>query len=59
MPLQDYHCIDCEHEQEELIRSEADIPHRCPACDSEKYERTMSAPGMIRGNFGTPRKKGN
>jgi putative FmdB family regulatory protein len=45
MPLRDYHCPDCGITIEYLIRSDADVPTRCPDCSSEKIEQKISAHG--------------
>lgn len=63
MPLKDYKCIDCSHVVEYLIRSDADIPTRCEACNSENIEPCISSHGGYNGDFGpssvTPRGAGS
>jgi len=58
MPIHAYKCLKCGFENDELIRSSADTPTQCPSCNSEMYERQVSAHGGIQGNFGTVPKRG-
>lgn len=41
MPIYEYRCQDCDHEFEELVRSD-DEQVECEACDSENVKRKMS-----------------
>lgn len=52
MPLRSYMCLNCEFQNDELIRSSADEPTKCPSCGSEQYERQVSGFGGYQGNLG-------
>ncbi|MDB5384775.1 MAG: Zinc ribbon domain protein [Planctomycetaceae bacterium] len=41
MPLFEYHCQDCDHDFEVLVR--AGEKPQCPTCESTKLEKLMSA----------------
>lgn len=58
-PLLEYKCLSCDFQNDELVRSEADVPEKCPSCGSEMYEKQISAYGGYTGSFGggsTPRR---
>lgn len=42
MPIYEYHCAACGRDFERLVRGDTTIT--CPACESRKVERLMSAP---------------
>ncbi|MFZ5828717.1 MAG: FmdB family zinc ribbon protein [Planctomycetota bacterium] len=42
MPIYEYHCADCGHEFEFLVRG--DEKPTCPSCGRERLTRQMSAP---------------
>lgn len=56
MPLREYHCKDCEHRYDTLVRTIEDTPVRCLECGSENIEQAVTAMGGIKGSFGTARK---
>lgn len=50
MPLYEYHCDDCEHEEEMLFIkpiNEIVDPKNCPKCGSEHYSRKMPSSFMF------------
>jgi putative FmdB family regulatory protein len=53
MPLREFTCKDCDHGWEELIRSTADEPEKCPHCDSQNIYQTLSSYGGYQGSFGS------
>lgn len=53
MPLYDYFCDDCKHEEEEFQSIHADPTEKCPECGSETWHRLISAPMLIRVKGGT------
>ena len=53
MPLREYLCRGCGHTWEELIRSSADLPKKCPHCDTRQIEQLISTYGGYQGNFST------
>lgn len=63
MPIQEYHCHDCGLKNDELIRSEADIPDKCPKCGSDMYEQQVPLIGGYQGSFSSastsPRGRGS
>jgi len=42
MPLYEYHCPDCNHDFEALVRS--DERAECPTCGTKKLEKLLSVP---------------
>ena len=42
MPIYEFHCPSCGKAFERLVRGDTKV--RCPACESTKVERLMSAP---------------
>lgn len=53
MPLFEYHCADCDHRFELLMRFEDAAV--CPQCDSQKPDRLLSAPAThTKGNGSLP-----
>lgn len=46
MPIYEYRCGACGHEEEVMQKmSDAPLPH-CPACGSEQYAKLVSAAGF-------------
>jgi putative FmdB family regulatory protein len=43
MPIYEYECRQCGARMERLIRSQADIPECCPACNAKKLQKVFSA----------------
>jgi putative FmdB family regulatory protein len=43
MPIYEYECAKCGHPFEVLIRSDKDLPKRCPACGASKPRKAFSA----------------
>lgn len=42
MPIYPYKCIKCEHLWDEFIlRSDDELPERCPKCDSLEIKKTI------------------
>jgi len=48
MPVYDFKCADCGMLTEVLLRGEGGQGVRCPECGSEKMDKLVSAPSMIR-----------
>ena len=42
MPLFDYKCVSCNHEQEHFSRPNKSSSRLCPKCGSSEYKRSMS-----------------
>jgi putative FmdB family regulatory protein len=63
VPLRDYKCLQCNHTEELLIRSDADVPTRCSVCQSEQIEQAITAHGGYQFNSGpssvTPKGSGS
>jgi putative FmdB family regulatory protein len=49
MPIYEYGCNRCQHEFEELVRSQTEEV-RCPKCDSPQVTRRMSAASFKTGS---------
>lgn len=43
MPLYEYHCDDCQHDVEVLIRNSQEQPE-CPDCGSHQLQKLLSVP---------------
>ncbi|MDY6835914.1 MAG: zinc ribbon domain-containing protein [Chloroflexota bacterium] len=48
MPIYDYHCIDCGHTVEILVRVPNSIPSHCPNCSSVNLEKLFSASYVVK-----------
>lgn len=55
MPIYEYRCLKCEEEFETLVLGR-DNDVCCPACQSKKLERLLSACGFKSGGSFTPAK---
>lgn len=49
MPLYDFLCRDCDHESEQLVRSDNESP-ACPECGSDRMMRLLSVPAAHTGD---------
>ena len=42
MPIYEYKCQDCGQLTEKLVRTDNDIPRRCPACNGDNLKKKFS-----------------
>ena len=56
MPIYEYHCQACDERFDKLVRSsqQEDVDILCPACQSSKVRRLISAPAVHTGDQGSP-----
>jgi len=52
MPVFEYRCADCESKFEVLVRRGAGVT--CPDCGSQRLDKLISAPAVLRGNTVRP-----
>lgn len=51
MPIYEYRCNDCGHQQEFLQKMSDDPIKSCPKCNSEQFQKLLSAGGFqLKGN---------
>ena len=44
MPIYDFKCTECDHQDEMMRKSSADSTMECPACHQETFSKMLSAP---------------
>lgn len=53
MPLYEYHCNECDHEFEKLVRfSEANLSPTCPVCQSQNTQKKISTVASFSSSVG-------
>ena len=46
MPIYDFKCTECDHQDEMMRKSSADSTMECPACHKETFSKMLSAPSF-------------
>jgi len=46
MPIYDFKCTECDHQDEMMRKSSADSTMECPACHKKTFSKMLSAPSF-------------
>lgn len=46
MPIYQFKCTSCEHEQEHLLKT-GQVIDVCPSCGKNTYQKQLTAPGLL------------